>query len=124
VAGGGGVLESPLADTDIAPHAQVRLTRTSTSLSADALDDLAIVARGHAELAGLRVAHVDVHDGGSGARRVDGGGGDLLGVIGQCGLLVTLVSSPVMAQVIMTSEFMVVLAAQRAPRGIIMATII
>src|SRR2546421_12585541 len=28
------------------------------------------------------------------------------GVIGQCGLLVTLVSSPVMAQVMMTSEFM------------------
>jgi hypothetical protein len=32
------------------------------------------------------------------------------GVIGQCGLLVTWGSSPVMAQVIMTSEFMVVLA--------------
>src|SRR5205085_6824285 len=29
------------------------------------------------------------------------------GVIGQCGLLVSLVSSPVMAQVMMTSEFMV-----------------
>src|SRR5213595_1924801 len=28
------------------------------------------------------------------------------GVIGQCGLLVTLLSSPVMAQVMMTSEFM------------------
>jgi len=32
------------------------------------------------------------------------------GVMGQCGLLVTLVSSPVIAQVMMTSEFMVVLA--------------
>jgi hypothetical protein len=33
------------------------------------------------------------------------------GVIGQCGLLVTLVSSPVMAQVMMTSEFMAILVA-------------
>jgi len=32
------------------------------------------------------------------------------GVMGQWGLLVTLLSSPVMAQVMMTSEFMVVLA--------------
>ncbi len=36
------------------------------------------------------------------------------GVIGQCGLLVTLVSSPVMAQVMMTSEFMAILAAKCA----------
>src|SRR5205823_14972838 len=46
---------------------------------ADALHDLTVVAGRHAELAGLRVAHVDVHDGRSGACGLDRGGGDLLG---------------------------------------------
>jgi hypothetical protein len=48
---------------------------------------------------------VDVYDGGTSARRRDSGGGNLLRETGQWGLLVTLVSSPVMAQVMMTSEF-------------------
>jgi hypothetical protein len=39
------------------------------------------------------------------------------GVIGQCGLLVTLVSSPVMAQVMMTSEFMAILVAATRTAG-------
>jgi len=45
---------------------------------------------------------MDMHDRRPGVRRLNGGGGNLLRVMGQCGLLVTRVSSPVMAQVMMT----------------------
>jgi hypothetical protein len=40
---------------------------------------LTVVAGLHAERAGIRVANVDVHDGGAGLRGRDGGGGDLFG---------------------------------------------
>jgi hypothetical protein len=48
---------------------------------------------------------VDVDDGGASVRRVDRAAAISVGVTAQCGLLVTLVSSPVIAQVIITSVF-------------------
>src|SRR6184192_523284 len=77
--GGRGVLEAAPADTDIAPHAAGEVYEHVDLAFPDALDDLAVVAGRHAELAGFRVAHMDVHDRGPGARRVDGGSRDLLG---------------------------------------------
>jgi hypothetical protein len=103
VPGAGRVRQAVVADADVAAHAAGEIDDHVDLALADLLDDFTVVARGHAEGAGLRVAHVNVHDRGAGAGRRDGGIGDLLGVIAQCGLFVTLVSSPVTAQVIMTS---------------------
>ena len=77
--GAGVSLRPVLADADVAAHAAGEVDDDVDLALADALDHLAVVLGLHAEGAGLGVAHVDVHDGRAGARRLDGGVGDLLG---------------------------------------------
>jgi len=91
------------ADDDVAAHAAGEIHDDIDFAFADALDDFAVVLGLHAERARFRFAHVDVNDGGAGLGGGDGGGCDLFGVTAQCGLLVTLLSSPVTAQEMMTS---------------------
>ena len=82
-----------VADTDVASHAAGEIDDDVDLAFADALHDLAVVARRHAEGAGLRIAHVDVDDGGAGAGGLDGRIGDLLrgdravGALGNLGIV-------------------------------------
>ena len=63
--------QSLVTDADVAAHAAGQIDDDVDLALADALDDFAVVARLHAEDPALRVAHVDMHDGGAGMRRVD-----------------------------------------------------
>jgi hypothetical protein len=76
--GRGRVLEPVLADNDVASHAAGEIHDHIDLALADALHHLPIVAGFHAEVAGLRVADVDVDDRRAGLGRLDGGGGYLL----------------------------------------------
>ncbi len=66
-----------IADDDVPAHAAGEIHDHVDLAFADALDDLPVVLRFHAEFAGFRFAHMDVHDGGSRLRCRDGGSGDL-----------------------------------------------
>ena len=90
---GGSILEPVLADADVAAHAAGEVDDDIDAAFADALDDLAIVAGGHAEGPRLRIAHVNVDDGGAGARRRECRIGDLrradgaVGIAGDLGII-------------------------------------
>src|SRR5579863_2849523 len=86
-AGGGRVGEAALADADVTAHAAGEVDQNVHLAVTDVPDDFAVVARGHAEFAAVRIAHVNVYDGGPGARRRDGGGGNLLRGNGAVGAL-------------------------------------
>jgi hypothetical protein len=103
------VRKALIADDDVAAHAAGQIDDDVDLALPDALYYFAVVAGLHAERAGLRLAHVNVHDGRAGAAAATAAAAICSGVIGQCGLLVTLVSSPVMAQVMKTSWFMAAL---------------
>ncbi|HRD62936.1 MAG TPA: hypothetical protein PL137_18695 [Nocardioides sp.] len=66
-------------EVEVAAHPRRRVDDDVDVRLADPLDHLAVVRHLTRALAGLGIAHVDVHDGRSGARRGDAGLGDLLG---------------------------------------------
>src|SRR5882762_1671068 len=78
-AGSRRVLQTMIADDDVAAHAAGEVDDDVDLALADALDDLAVVPGLHAECAGLGIANVDVNDGGAGVCGRDGGGRDLFG---------------------------------------------
>src|ERR1700722_14726957 len=82
-----------LADHDVSAHATGQVHDDVDLTLANALDHFAVVARFHAERAGLGLTHMNVHDGRAGLRRRDGGGrylfrGDCaMGALGYLGVI-------------------------------------
>ncbi len=79
--GAGAELQRLLAATDfqVAAHAGGEVDDHVGVALADALDHLAVQRHVAARLAGLRIAHMAVGNGGAGLGCLDGGGGDFLG---------------------------------------------
>ena len=76
-AASGGSGASGAAEHEVAAHARGEVEDDVDVGRAHPLDDLAVERRVARALAGLRVADVDVRDGGAGARGLDRGVGDL-----------------------------------------------
>ena len=65
-------------EVQVAAHARGRVDHHVDAAVAQPLDDLAVERHLARAVAGARIPHVDVHDGGAGPRRLDAGLGDLL----------------------------------------------